>query len=629
MNNTNPNKHIEEYLKYYCAMTNRPGYAVMLKGCWGTGKTWFINNFLKQNDLDGPKSIYISLNSISSIQGIENEFFKKLHPFLASKGVRIVGNIICGALKTSLNFDLNSDGKVDGNLSASVPKVDADSLLSKFEGDIIIFDDIERCSMAIRNLIGYINGFIEHDSYKVILIANEDEIKSDVEVDSAKGNYKKIKEKIIGKTFEVLPHCSSFLDMFVEEIIDTKTVKIINYNKDLIVNIYNASKCKNLRVLRHALQDASNVIGKIKDDYLKNNEFVSQLLNIYFIYSIEILNGNITPRDLDQFESSIFWTIKIQNNDDIQNNIYFKIIKKYEQFDIHNNILKYSTWQSFFEKGFVDCDALNNDISNTVYFIYTTQPEWVHLWRFQDLSDNEFDEYLDLMVSKWKNKQYCEIGEIFHVSGILFTLFEYNFIDFTDVYIRDHSIECISFLRKNRLLHNIFLEPSQSFFYNRDAWGGLGYHAYNHPDFIKLREYVDKELYSVKREVYKSVAEKIVALMISDIDEFKQILIFTSDGPNIYCDIPILQYVSVNKFTNAFIDLPSKNKQIVSAIFAERYARIDSESPLSDDKQFILNLIKMLSERLNFVEGKVSRYLISAFMNKTLINIIKILDTKY
>ena len=38
----NINQHIDDFLKYYCELQS-PQYAVMLKGKWGSGKTFYIN----------------------------------------------------------------------------------------------------------------------------------------------------------------------------------------------------------------------------------------------------------------------------------------------------------------------------------------------------------------------------------------------------------------------------------------------------------------------------------------------------------------------------------------------------------------------------------------------------------
>ncbi len=41
------NSHVEEYLDYYCDL-HAPRFAILLKGQWGCGKTWFIKNYCKK-----------------------------------------------------------------------------------------------------------------------------------------------------------------------------------------------------------------------------------------------------------------------------------------------------------------------------------------------------------------------------------------------------------------------------------------------------------------------------------------------------------------------------------------------------------------------------------------------------
>lgn len=57
---SNKNSHVKDYLKYYCQLDREPCYAVLLKGKWGTGKTWFIKQafeslgYSKCNDIEKP-----------------------------------------------------------------------------------------------------------------------------------------------------------------------------------------------------------------------------------------------------------------------------------------------------------------------------------------------------------------------------------------------------------------------------------------------------------------------------------------------------------------------------------------------------------------------------------------------
>jgi hypothetical protein len=43
------NDHIENYLKWYLSDTcENPKFAVLIKGGWGSGKTYFIESYMKK-----------------------------------------------------------------------------------------------------------------------------------------------------------------------------------------------------------------------------------------------------------------------------------------------------------------------------------------------------------------------------------------------------------------------------------------------------------------------------------------------------------------------------------------------------------------------------------------------------
>lgn len=154
------------------------------------------------------KPIYISLNGVSKIESVNKLIKEALNPFLYSKGVEAVKNIFKGVVKASVKVDLDSLTDNEDKYSLSFD-INPFSLLSTNNTEIkgkkvLIFDDIERCKIDIDELFGYINNFVEHLTCKVILIGDEEKIKSLYEAESdikSKIQYKDFKEKLIGQTF--------------------------------------------------------------------------------------------------------------------------------------------------------------------------------------------------------------------------------------------------------------------------------------------------------------------------------------------------------------------------------------------------------------------------------------------
>ena len=128
MNSTN--QKIHSFLKYYCDLASPPEYAVLIKGKWGTGKTWFIKNLIKDLNALNIKSLHISLYGITTFDEIEMEFFRQLHPVLSSKKMALAGKVLKGILKTTLKIDL---GKDEAIINSSIPDIDLPDYLKNTE----------------------------------------------------------------------------------------------------------------------------------------------------------------------------------------------------------------------------------------------------------------------------------------------------------------------------------------------------------------------------------------------------------------------------------------------------------------------------------------------------------------
>ncbi|WP_373700815.1 P-loop NTPase fold protein, partial [Neisseria dentiae] len=180
------NQNITEFLEYYLNLPQSPEYAVMIDAPWGAGKTYFIRNFLEKyyenKDSKKERFLWVSLYGLSSIEEIEAAIFAQLHPMLSHKGMALTGKLLKEGLKAAINLDLST---------IKIP-----DYLKDIDNTVLIFDDVERCSIEMNKLLGYLNHFVENQNHKMILIANEQEIETHSE------QYKKIKEKLIGKVFK-------------------------------------------------------------------------------------------------------------------------------------------------------------------------------------------------------------------------------------------------------------------------------------------------------------------------------------------------------------------------------------------------------------------------------------------
>lgn len=277
----NKNDHIQKYLDYYTSLNIAPGFAILLRGEWGCGKSWFMKKYIA----DDERYIYVSLNGISTIQEINEDIFRQLHPVLGSKGMKIAGKILKGLIKTTIKVDF---GHEQATINPTIPDLDLLEQFKKIENKILIFDDLERCSIPIHNTLGYINQFVESNELKVILIANETEIiKLELIQENTLNKYTHIKEKLIGKSFNIASDFTNAIQSFLQDIQTDDVRKILNDRVNIIHGIFESAKYNNLRHLRLAILDFERFSIYLPDDCYSKTEFIDHTIKLFFILSFE------------------------------------------------------------------------------------------------------------------------------------------------------------------------------------------------------------------------------------------------------------------------------------------------------------------------------------------------------
>ena len=355
---------IEEYVR-------KPytDYAVMINGEWGSGKTHFWNNKLrkrieviKNKNGKSYKTIYISLYGINSIEEISKKIFLETNPVLTKTLKKFAehtdGNIIPEYVKTGVDIaNLYGTMQVDGG------RIDFAKMFTT-DDKVLCFDDLERANIDIIDILGYINNFVEHDGIKTILICNEKELaikfkNNNIELKTliatlmlekeGKGRkselvdtmeepvankleekvesifdranaYERIKEKLVGECFEYVPEYSYILSgMIMRYDYNKPFEKFLKMEIATIINTFNKTNTRNLRVLKHALNDFERIYDNITREYPNvSNELLRTVLIFTIAISFEIKVGNVVKAKFSSVKSneeykSILFTSNILN----------------------------------------------------------------------------------------------------------------------------------------------------------------------------------------------------------------------------------------------------------------------------------------------------------------------------
>ena len=279
-----------------------PRYALFLKGKWGCGKTWLVNKWLDDTFVKaGNKEdvvlhpIRVTLYGMTSTEDITKAIDRQLHPFIYSKAAKIGKGILKVAgkivLRTDLDFD--KDGTKDATLSTSL---DSLAFLASKDKDIksdstwlLVFDDLERSHIPMKQLLGYINYFVEYCDCHVIIVGDESKVTNEED----QKTLQEFKEKTIGKEFEVEPDIDAAIVNFVAELPQETWLES---QCDLTKRVFIASQCNNLRILRQCIYDFKIQYAEVDPALLaKDSHVMRELLGSFVAVYCEYKGINREP----------------------------------------------------------------------------------------------------------------------------------------------------------------------------------------------------------------------------------------------------------------------------------------------------------------------------------------------
>lgn len=287
---------LDAYIKDY-TKNDKTNRAVMLTAPWGSGKTYYIKNELVPSlKKDGIGTILVSLYGIESLAELsKNLYIEARAKWINKKSEkREIGKIIAKTIVKNVvghyGIDLSVDEKDMQKLYKSV----------NLSQRLIILDDLERSRIDIVDVLGFVNDLCEQDGAKVLLVANENAIKSyekkeSISQDGKKSidsvmtkeceRYSRFKEKTIGDTITFSENKKNVIKGILENY-DNKYFKwflkeTANSSYNIVAkisDIMDINKSNNYRSLFYACQKTDDIIRKLsKSDYDFDNEFIENL----------------------------------------------------------------------------------------------------------------------------------------------------------------------------------------------------------------------------------------------------------------------------------------------------------------------------------------------------------------
>lgn len=413
------NENIVNFLNGYM-MNPDPQYAVLLKGKWGCGKTHFSNHWIdtyqKQEAEDKVlEPVYVSLYGLSETKQITTAINRVLYPILYGKAAKAGKTFLkfMSAIVLKCDVDWNKDGNSDFSMDLGL---DALSIFKSEDeqvkkGNLLIFDDLERCDIPMKELLGYLNFFVEQCNCHIIVIGDEDKI--------AEGENKKIfgefKEKTIGREFEIATDIHSALDTFVNQ---TPKNDFVVGHQEQIEKFFAMTECDNLRILRQALWDFArfeeSMTGFSEDERYEN--IMIHVLGTYIISYCEYRGKNH-----QLFDAWIQYAIKGQQFDKEKiENLKSQLGYLHQRYNnVCQRLSNYQTFKiEFVERVLLELNTGNSikDYVGKEYFAPIAEVRsWARINEVYAMSNKEFisfyrtliDDICGIQVTSMKNLGYA------------------------------------------------------------------------------------------------------------------------------------------------------------------------------------------------------------------------------
>ncbi|MCT7636205.1 KAP family NTPase [Aliarcobacter butzleri] len=578
------NKHISQFLNYYIELSN-PQYAVLLKGKWGSGKTHFINKFLNKYIQNKTKFIKISLFGLKDISEIN---YKILFNLININEDTFFNNSFSLVAKS-----LDSFGK---KLNLSAKDIPIEKIINKLKYELIlIFDDLERTNMSLSDVLGYINNFVEHQSYKIILIANEEELEKTEK-------YTQIKEKLIGKTFEFISDANSAYDSFLGELENENKIKenILEKEKVNILELFEKSQSNNLRVLRQTLLDFERFYDEVLVNHQSKEELIKDILYWFFLFSFEIRQGNSEILELDEFRVEYNFLRFGEKKEKTKYEIY---LDKYNFSNNFNEIISFDLWKKILLNSNIQKEEIERELKKSKYYFDESTSSWQKLIYFNTIKDSEFEELLKDLYNSFSQNEYKDYNQFKYIASMLLDFQEEDLFDIE----KDELFELVKTNFTILFDEKIFNFEDIYFIENEFSALDANLRYRDKESFKKLQKYIDDFLEEKKKLKLKNDSKLIIECIK---EKNKSQLLDLLEGNDIriinYKNIPILSEINIDNLFDAFVKTDGLIMHYFGGIIKNRYNYQTNE--LLVEKVFLEELFNKIEKYLEENKCKVSSY---------------------
>ncbi|MRX41329.1 hypothetical protein GJU43_18735 [Flavobacterium sp. LC2016-23] len=597
--------------------------ALLLTGDWGSGKTYHLKNNVFPLIEATTKFIPVIV-SLYGETDKNNIAQKVLFSFFDKKGKKV--NLSTGTLAKNIK-----------NFSEGFPilkkYVDLDKLivgtgenvfrLLPHDNLLICFDDLERMSekIDVNDFLGIVNDLVENKGCKVLLIANEEEIKNGIT----------FKEKTIEKTIHFSPKISDIFDSIITSYEPSTFKEYLKINKEFIIStlvpiVENKDEEQELKKSFSNIRSLKFSIEHFRYSYLlltsKKDEkdiLVKQQLRSLWIFTLSISiefrkPQSITYRDkkkLDE-QATSFSDINLSNlnfgntqttevktetqwtySENFKRLYYNRLSENYIYFPSIYDLI--TSGKAISENDFfAHLDKSFNIKEGKVNPAHQILHTFLHLgyWSY---SDSEFKQALTNLL------EYCKKGQLEDIVSYLNA--GVYLIGFSEIIEKEKN----DIIKKIQEGLAIFLPQIKINYFVKSQFEMVQGH-FNEPNLQKLVEFIKEKIVEIETRNALLEVNEIETKFSNDLESFVKDFLPENSGFRTP-DKPLFHKFEKKTIQESLKKWQPKGIMNLTSLLKIRYLETSFSEKLIDEMTFLINLETAILEK-DFNEKTLSNYLL-------------------
>jgi hypothetical protein len=387
------------------------------------------------------------------------------------------------------------------------------------------------------------------------------------------------------------------------------TSAVILRNKDRVIASFKAVLDRyNYRALKHAFRDFEYFYKQIDSGFMAKEQFADDLCRAFIAIGYEVQLATISTDKEWSATSSMVRYMGKQHSPEIELTDFDKLLDRHELewddlWSSRSAIFSPELWQKIFKNERVEREVLSAQIKAIPYFSSEEQEDWVRLYHWNSLDDDQAELLIESVLEGIKENKYTSCEVIMHVFSILMRLVNEGAVE-SSLYASCDAVESAAKEYLDALVARHELGFSRK--YRGMYWDKN--HSENGLQYCGLDSYSKSLVSMIDNAVDKTLESETVESVDVWLGELKK-----GNGEFFDCATfaegkyrlePVFKYFVPSEFFEAFLAMPNSKKYSAINGLNRRYGgKVDM---FAEELPFWTELCQFIKEKNSIRSGLIT-----------------------